>query len=156
MPSLMEDIMSQGFSGGCLCGSVRYQSSVDPQIVGHCHCVDCRKSSGTGHCTQIAIPKDGFEISGDVKFYDRAADSGNIISRGFCPICGSPIYSKNSGMPDMVFPRASSLDDPEIAKPQMVVYASKAASWDYVDRELPSFSEMPEGGPQQVIADAQD
>jgi hypothetical protein len=146
--------MSQGFSGGCLCGAVRYQSAVGPQVVGHCHCVDCRKSSGTGHCTHVVIPEDAFTVSGEVKFYDRPADSGNIVSRGFCPTCGSAVYSMNSGMPDMVFPRASSLDDPEIAKPQMVVYASRAPSWDHVDPELPAFPTMPEGGPHKVMADS--
>jgi hypothetical protein len=139
--------MSESFSGGCLCGAVRYQSSIGPQFVGHCHCVDCRKSSGTGHCTHVVISEDAFTVSGEVKFYDRPADSGNIVSRGFCPNCGSPIYSKNSGMPGVVFPRASSLDDPEIAKPQMVVYASRAPSWDYVDGALPAFPTMPEGAP---------
>ena len=54
-------------------------------------------------------------------------------------------------MPDMVFPRASSLDDPEIAKPQMVVYTARAPSWDKVDPSLPSFPEMAEGGPQAII-----
>jgi hypothetical protein len=146
--------MSQGFSGGCLCGAVRYQSAVGPQVVGHCHCVDCRKSSGTGHCTHVVIPEDAFTVSGEVKFYDRPADSGNIVSRGFCPTFGSAVYSTNSGMPDMVFPRASSLDDPEIAKPQMVVYASRAPSWDHVDPELPAFPTMPEGGPHNVLADS--
>jgi hypothetical protein len=146
--------MSQGFSGGCLCGAVRYQSAVGPQVVGHCHCVDCRKSSGTGHCTHVVIPEDAFTVSGEVKFYDRPADSGNVVSRGFCPTCGSAVYSTNSGMPDMVFPRASSLDDPEIAKPQMVVYASRAPSWDHVDPELPAFPTMPEGGPHKVMADS--
>jgi hypothetical protein len=85
--------------------------------------VDCRKSSGTGHCTHVVIPED---VTGAVTFYDRPADSGNIVRRGFCPTCGSPVYSKNLGMPGVVFPRASSLDDPEIAKPQMVVYATSA------------------------------
>lgn len=146
--------MSQGFSGGCLCGAVRYQSSVGPQVVAHCHCVDCRKSSGTGHCTHVVIPADAFTVSGEVKFYDHPADSGNIVSRGFCPTCGSAVYSTNSAMPDMVFTRASSLDDPEIARPQMVVYASRAPSWDYVDPELPAFPTMPEGGPRQVMADS--
>ena len=47
------------------------------------------------------------------------------------------------------------LDDPEIAKPKIVVYASRAPSWDYVDPELPSFPEMPEGGPQKVIESSQ-
>ncbi len=145
--------MSQGFTGGCLCGAVRYQSTADPQVVAHCHCVDCRKSSGTGHCTHLVIPEDAFTVSGEVKFYDRPADSGNMVSRGFCPTCGSPIYSKNSGMPGMVFPRASGLDDPDVITPQMVVYTSRAPAWDNIDPALPSFPEMPEGGPNKVIAD---
>ena len=123
-------------------------------MVGHCHCVDCRKSSGTGHCTHVVIPEEAFTVSGEVKFYDRPADSGNIVSRGFCPNCGSAVYSTNSGMPGVVFPRASSLDDPEIAKPQMIVFASRAPSWDHVDPELPAFPTMPDGGPRQVIADS--
>ena len=77
-----------GFKGGCLCGSVRYESSTDPMMAAHCHCVDCRKSSGTGHCTHLVVPKEAFSISGAVKFYDRPADSGNMVSRGFCPSCG--------------------------------------------------------------------
>jgi len=143
--------MSSGFKGSCLCGAVKYESNSEPMTVAHCHCTDCRKSSGTGHCTHIVIPKVAFAVTGKVEFYDHPADSGNIVSRGFCSTCGSPIFSKNSAMPDMVFPRASSLDDPEVAKPQMVVYASRAASWDMTDPTLPTFSELPEGGPQQVI-----
>jgi len=136
-----------GFSGGCLCGDVRYESTVDPQLAGHCHCIDCRKSSGTGHCTHVGIPRAAFEVTGEVKFYAHPADSGNMISRGFCPTCGCAIYSINSGMPELVFPRASSLDDPELIQPQVVVYASRAPSWDFVDPDLPSFPEMPPAMP---------
>jgi hypothetical protein len=146
--------MTKGFSGACLCGAVRFQSSVDPQVVGHCHCVDCRKSSGTGHCTHIVVPEAAFAVTGVVKFYDRAADSGNIVSRGFCPTCGSPIYSRNSAMAGVVFPRASVLDDPEIVTPQMIVFASRAPSWDRIDPGLPAFATMPEGGPQQAMAES--
>jgi hypothetical protein len=74
---------------------------------------------------QIA-PKDSFKVTGDVRFFDKPADSGNIASRGFCPNCGSPIYSTNSGFPGLVFVRASTLDDPEVFHPQMVVYTSRA------------------------------
>ena len=145
--------MSSGFTGGCLCGAVRYESTATPMIVAHCHCVDCRKTSGTGHCTHIVIPKQAFTINGEVTFYERPADSGNMVARGFCPKCGAAIYSTNAAMPDMVFPRASSLDDLEVATPQLVVYASRAASWDHVDPKLPSFAKAPEGGPQKIIAE---
>lgn len=130
------------FSGSCLCGGVRYEGT-EENGGGHCHCVDCRKSSGTGHCSHMIVPESAFSVEGEVKFYEAPADSGNIVSRGFCPTCGSPIYSTNSGMPGMIFVRASSLDDPEVFKPQMVVYTDRAASWDFVDHSLPSFAAMP-------------
>ena len=84
-------------------------------------------------------------MSGEVKFYDRPADSGNMVSRGFCPNCGSAVYSKNAGMPGVVFVRASSLDDLEIAKPQMIVYASRAPSWAQLDPSVATFLEMLQG-----------
>ena len=129
-------------AGGCLCGEVRYACE-EESGGGHCHCIDCRKSSGTGHCSHLIVPEAAFSVSGSVKFFDKPADSGNIVSRGFCPNCGSPIYSRNSGMPGMVFVRASSLDDLEAFKPQMVVYTDRAASWDHIDPDLPRFAAMP-------------
>ncbi|MPZ56347.1 MAG: aldehyde-activating protein [Rhizobiales bacterium] len=136
--------MMAKFSGGCLCGAVRYESEMDPVVAGHCHCNDCRRSSGTGHCSHLGLPEPGFRVSGALRFYDAPADSGNIVSRGFCPTCGSPIYSTNSAMRGMIFLRASSLDDPEVFKPQMVVYTKRAPSWDAIAGGLPSFEAMPQ------------
>lgn len=143
--------MPDMLKGGCLCGAVRYEASASPQIVGHCYCVDCRKTSGTGHATHAVLPEASLVVKGDVKFYDRPADSGNIVSRGFCENCGSAVYSRNSGMPGMAFLRASSLDDPDAVFPSLIVYASRAPRWDKLDDALPAFAEMPEGGPQKVM-----
>ncbi|MHA1572835.1 MAG: GFA family protein, partial [Alphaproteobacteria bacterium] len=67
-----------------------------------------------------------------------------------CPECGAAIYSRNSAMKGVVFVRASSLDDLEIAKPQLIVYASRAPSWSKLDPELPTFAGMPEKMPSEV------
>jgi hypothetical protein len=91
----------------------------------------------------MIVPEVAFMITGELRFFDKPADSGNMISRGFCPECGSPIYSKNSGMSGMVFVRASSLDDPQVFRPQMVVYTNRAAPWDHMDPSLPRFAAMP-------------
>lgn len=139
--------MSEELTGGCLCGVVRYTSSAAPGMVGDCYCVDCRKSSGTSHCTHAVVPADALTVSGEVKFHDRPADSGNMVSRGFCPVCGSAIYSTNSAMPGMAFIRASSLDDPDLIAPQMTVYASRAPQWARLDPAGPVFDTMPPGGP---------
>ena len=135
--------MTGVFEGGCLCGAVRYSSSTEPMGGGHCHCIDCRKTSGTGHGSHLILKADALSVEGEVRFYDAPTDSGNIASRGFCPTCGSAIYSTNSAMAGMAFVRASSLDDPEVFKPGLVVYAKRAASWDLVDSSLPAFEGMP-------------
>lgn len=129
-------------SGGCLCGQVRYECKEEGGG-GHCHCDDCRRTSGTGHGSHMIVPASAFSLTGDVKFFDKPADSGNMVSRGFCPDCGSAIYSTNSSMPGMAFVRASSLDNPENFRPQMRVYTDRAASWDQMDPSLPGFAAMP-------------
>ncbi|MGX1306405.1 hypothetical protein AB7M35_001125 [Amorphus suaedae] len=138
---------SVDLTGGCLCGAVRFRCSAQPEIVGDCFCIDCRKSSGTAHCTHVMVSADALEVSGDVTFYERAADSGNMVRRGFCGTCGSPLYSTNAGIPHLAFLRASALDDPDLVAPQMTVYASRAPGWAHVDRSRPVFDTMPEAPP---------
>lgn len=136
--------MTQSFTGGCLCGAVRYVCDAEPTMSGHCHCEDCRRSSGTGHSSHLGVPEPALAVTGEVKGYARAANSGHMVTRYFCPTCGAALCSKNDAMPGMVFLRASSLDDLEVFKPQMHVYVSRAASWDRQDG-LPAFAEMPPG-----------
>ena len=73
------------------------------------------------------------------------ADSGNDIVRAFCPTCGSGIYSRNAGMPHLIFLRASALDDPSLFAPQLAVWAARAPAWDAVPAHLPAFAEAPGG-----------
>ncbi len=133
------------FSGRCLCGAVRYTCSAEPMMAGHCHCEDCRRSSGSGHCSHMGAPEDAVTLTGETTAYERPAESGNVIARHFCPTCGAAVFSRNSGMPGVLFLRASSLDDLEVFKPQMHVYAASAASWDRPGDDLPAFEKMPPG-----------
>jgi hypothetical protein len=36
------------YTGGCLCGALRYEAVGEPLGSGHCYCGDCRKASGSG------------------------------------------------------------------------------------------------------------
>ena len=109
------------------------------------------RSQRAGHGSHLAVPEAAFAVTGKLKAYESPADSGNIVARHFCPTCGSALYSTNSGMPGLVMLRASALDDPEVFKPELVVYARYAPSWDLVDAELPSFQGMP---PTEAMPDS--
>lgn len=137
------------FSGGCLCGAVRYKYTADPIDAGHCQCVDCQKTSATGHSSKLAVLKTALTIFGELKFYESQAESGGIVKRGFCPNCGSSIYSETSSFPDLAAITATSLDDPTLFKPTKIVYASNGLSWDFMDPKLPQFSKMPPGWSKQ-------
>jgi len=46
------------YTGGCLCGALRYEAEGEPLFTGHCYCTDCQKASGSGF-----IPFMGFAAS---------------------------------------------------------------------------------------------
>jgi len=132
-------------SGSCLCGAVTYEGDVEPVFMGDCHCLDCRKSSGSGHFALILAPVAAINVKGEVKKYDLIGDSGATVTRHFCPTCGTQIYNTNTNpaMQGMMTLIATTLDDPEYYAPQMAVYAKRALSWDQPQAGIPHFAELP-------------
>lgn len=135
--------MATKIKGGCMCGQVHYEIAAEPVMAGHCHCTDCQKNSGSGHTEHVMFPKAAVKVTGKVSEYKSKADSGNTKIHAFCPTCGSPVYATSSGFPDMMTVRAGSLENPEIFKPQMAVYAIRRRPWDHMDPKVPSFDRMP-------------
>ena len=115
--------MPTTYRGGCLCGAIRYEIAAEPMFAGQCQCLDCQHETGGGHTSFMAFPTGAVDPTGTQQFYEVKADSGNLIRRGFCPTCGSPVVGATSGMPGVVTISAGSLDDPSGFKPQFVCYA---------------------------------
>ncbi len=129
--------------GGCLCGAVRFTVNNEPAIMGVCHCRDCQMASGASHATQLALSADGVEIAGETRSYARPADSGNVVHRHFCAVCGCGTHSTNDAMPGMIFLRGIHLDDPEQFQPAMEVYTASRPSWGGRFEVGASFEQMP-------------
>jgi len=136
-------IMATNYAGGCACGAVRYECSADAIFMGNCHCRDCQKASGGAYEPAIGLPAAALKITGNVKYYDVKADSGNTVSRGFCPECGARMFGKSDGMPELAIVMAGSLDDPKAFEPGMDIYTASAQAWDQMNSALPKFPKMP-------------
>jgi hypothetical protein len=134
--------MKVPFTGGCLCGSVRYECSTVPIVMGNCHCRDCQRATGTAYAAAIVVPHNAVTITGEVKYYDVTGDSGAIVGRGFCPNCGSRLFSSPPN-PEMMGIMAGSFDDPSEFQPAMDMYVASAQPWDYMNPNLPKFAKFP-------------
>jgi hypothetical protein len=135
--------MSTTFRGGCRCGAIRYEITAEAMFGGQCQCRDCQHETGGGHTSFMAFPAGAVKLTGTPRFYEAPVDSGNIVRRGFCPTCGSPVVSATSGLPGVTTISAGSLDDPSVFRPQFVCYTSRGHAWDRIDPAVPSFPKMP-------------
>jgi hypothetical protein len=137
--------ITKPFSGGCACGTVRYESTADPIMMLHCHCRDGQQSSGGPFSSFVIVPTEAFRLlQGSLRFHASPSQMGGKTHRGFCPECGSPIQSKPDLVPHIVAIRTASLDDPSWFNSQADVWTSDAQLWDQMNPGLPKFPFYPQ------------
>ena len=128
---------------GCLCGAVRVTIDAEPIGARQCWCRLCQYLSAGGSTVNLVFPAEAVRSEGNVRWRVDTADSGNVMRRGFCPECGTPIFSKSDARPKLVIIRAGALDDPNLAAPQAVIWTSEAPEWACFDPALPQVERQP-------------
>ena len=78
------------FSGGCLCGAVRFRGRWTDAPATLCHCGQCRRWAGHAWASSTAA---GMAVTGPVRWF-RSSDRAE---RGFCPDCGSSLFWREIG-----------------------------------------------------------
>jgi len=76
------------WTGGCLCGAVRFESDAEILWLCHCHCGMCRKHSGAPLATFVIFPAGAVSWTGRQPSRYRSSQD---VERSFCPTCGSSI-----------------------------------------------------------------
>jgi hypothetical protein len=109
------------FTGGCLCGDVRFVATGRPYRVGLCHCLDCRKHHGSLFSSFAIFPADAVTITGETRDY---------ADHSFCPRCGS---SLSSTFGDEVELHLGAFDAPDQLAPTYELWTVRREAW------LPAF-----------------
>jgi hypothetical protein len=129
--------------GGCLCGKVRYTADTEPKFIGVCHCADCQHFTGSAFSTVIAFPAPALKVTGKLKTFTKAGDTGKPMHRRFCPECGAGIVDEADALPGVAMINVGTLDDHSWVKPQSEVYCASAQSWVSLGGGLKRFAKMP-------------
>lgn len=135
--------MTASFTGGCLCGAIRYEATGEPSGAAFCHCRDCQYVSGGEPASLVIMGRDALKITkGTLKGYTKKGDSGMNVTRKFCADCGTQVLSDVESAPQIWVIKAGTLDEPAGFTPGIVLYASSAQPWAHMPEGLP---QMPKG-----------
>jgi hypothetical protein len=121
---------------GCLCKAVRIEIEAEPMAARMCWCRLCQYLGGGTGTANVCFPVDKVRTRGEVTWHESTADSGTI-RRGFCPACGTPLFSIAVSRQHLTFIRACALDDPNLMAPQAIIWTSQAPDWACLDPHLP-------------------
>lgn len=121
-------------SGGCHCGRLRYRFDAPLVDIAHCHCSDCRRSSGGILTTWITVPLASFQwLSGTPTEYASSA----TCTRSFCPTCGAHLTLFTRLSPETLDVTVATLDHPEQAPADRHIWVQSGLPWLQVDPQLP-------------------
>jgi hypothetical protein len=126
-----------------LCKAVRYRVAAQPIATRTCWCRVCQYLGAGNATVNVVFPTDAVTIEGALRDFRSIADSGNVMHRRFCPSCGTHVFSAAESRPHLLIVRAGTLDDPEIARPAVTIWTSRAPSWACIDEAIPKIEGQP-------------
>jgi hypothetical protein len=101
-----------------------------------CHCLDCQRRTGSPFGTIAYFPAETVTVSGEASEYSRTGDSGQTLTRGFCPACGAAVYVKASRMLEITGVPVGAFADPAFPAPIRSVYEQSKHDWVALPEEL--------------------
>ena len=131
------------YTGGCLCGALRYEAEGEPMHSGHCYCADCRKASGSGFIPFMGFRSSAVRFTGQSRTFTSKAASGGDAVRNYCPICGSLVFGGRVGQDSSHTIYAGSLDDPSAFRPKIAIFTRDRPDWAIIPPNLTPFAGMP-------------
>jgi hypothetical protein len=116
----------QKITGGCFCGSIRYEFDAGDYPVANCHCNMCRRTSGAPFVTWLVVPTIAFSYKTGAATELTSSEAGK---RYFCNKCGTPVTCISSKHPEIVDVTLGSLDSPEEFSPTFNIYEDTRLPW---------------------------
>jgi len=117
-------------TASCRCGQLKATVTGDPVRLSVCHCLNCKKRSGSAFAVQARWPADQVTIEGQSKGFELTADSGNRATFHFCPECGSDVHYEINGKFDgLIAIPLGAFDDPYFASPKFSVWEKRKNVW---------------------------
>ena len=134
--------MNEKITGGCLCGKLTYEVPGPITSIDYCHCLRCRKASGSAFAAVTSVSKSRFKITAGLQ-YLKSYKTDAEFERVFCSECGSQLYSIRPALADTIRLRLGSIDTDIEGKVSAHIFAASKAVWHDICDQAPQYDQRP-------------
>ncbi len=126
----MTRTISLPITGGCQCGSLRYQLTEPPLMIYACHCTNCQRIAGSAFGLSANVKEASFEFtSGEASTITWHSDAGNPRYGKFCGHCGCRIVHGQTPSIGILTVRAGTFDNASWVVPAGHTWTRSAQPW---------------------------
>ena len=86
----------------CSCGQLAAICEGEPVRVSVCHCLDCKRRTGSAFSNNARFAEAKVSFEGRAKEYVRISDAGSRVTYFFCPECGTTVHYKIDAQPGLI------------------------------------------------------
>lgn len=116
------------FTGGCLCGAVRFRAEGPSLFCCHCHCKYCRLAHGAAFVTWLGVRDEAFTLT-DGEDSLRWYASSRQSRRGFCRECGTTLFYASELCPGEMHIARALIEGDVDRRPSQHIFADHAVDW---------------------------
>lgn len=122
--------MTAPLTGGCLCGSVRFQASKPPARTLVCHCTFCQRMTCSSNYAESLFQIGDVSFTGPAvrRYAHRSDTSGQQVFVEFCPHCGTTVGLTFERWPDVRAISRGCFDDPDAVQITANIWTRSAQS----------------------------
>lgn len=113
----------------CSCGQLRAICIGEPDRVSVCHCMNCKRRTGSAFAWNASFPVGAVKTAGERRSFARATDSGRMNTYYFCPTCGSTVFYDVEMRPGMISVPAGAFGSADFLKPSVQVFEQRSVAW---------------------------
>ena len=114
----------------CSCGQLSAVCSGEPVRISVCHCLACKRRSGSAFSYNVRFAEADVSIQGRAVEFTRIGDEGGRVSYSFCPDCGTTVHYRIDTQPGLVAIPVGAFADPSFPPPfQSFYHESRRCDW---------------------------
>jgi hypothetical protein len=132
-------------TGGCQCGSVRYEVAGPRREIYVCHCRECQRQSASAFGISVMVGSNDVRLTrGELQRWSRPTDSGKTLTCFFCANCGSRVWHGDKETADEISIKGGTFDEPVDLTSAIHIWTSRKLPGVIIPPDARSFPEEPE------------